>query len=97
MPTGSTDAAAPDASIPLLAVCEGMHGLPTKVGTDTTGHVSGALGAGPNVETRGYTTMEFREGAVSHVHTDEMGLPEPDNAGTVLEQNDGPGVLRMHG
>ena len=44
----------------------------------------------------GDTTTECGEGPVSHVDTDKMGLPKLDNAGAVLEKNEGPGVFRMH-
>ena len=65
---------------------EDMLGLPSKVGAGAAGQRGGSEGAGSNVEAWGDTTSEFGEGPEPHVNTDQVGLPQADNAGPILEE-----------
>ena len=52
-----------------------MTGLPVKVGTDGPGEVGGPLGSVPRMEARKHGPNKLREGPVTHVQTEEIGLP----------------------
>ena len=65
---------------------EDMLGLPSQVGADAAGQRRGSMGADAIVEARSDTTSEFGEGPETHVNTDQVGLPQADYAGPILEE-----------
>ena len=65
---------------------EDMLGLPSKVGADAAGQRRGSMGASTEVEAWGDTNSEFGEGPEPHVNTDQVGLPQADYAGPILEE-----------
>ena len=52
-----------------------MTGLPVKVGTDGPGEVGSPLGSVPRMEARKHSPNKLREGPVTNVQTEEIGLP----------------------
>ena len=94
--TSASDASTPDTGIAVVAMCDIMLGLPAKICTQATGQGWGAMGTGPRMKAGGDDSTEFREGPISHVQTDKMGLPKLDYAGPMLKEYEGPGVFCMH-
>ena len=71
-------------------------GLPTKVGAGATGERGDSLGTNSGMKAWGHTASEFREGTEAHVDTDQVGLPQSDDAGPVLEEGQSSGVFYVH-
>ena len=74
-----------------------MARFPVGVSTDGPRKIGGPLGSGSPVKSREHSSDKFRKAPVPNIQTGEVGLPEHHPRHTVLKENEGAGVVEMHG